>query len=80
MGRAFAAAIQGADAQTKLWGAPLATVAQRLKNPNITTASLTAVNGSTVSDVLLGGLFAAGRSCTQPNALTANQQAAVVQK
>lgn len=79
-GRAFAAAILAGDDQEGLWGSPLAEVVAGLDTPNVTEASLRAVNGSVVADTMLGGLFAAARSCTQPNALTGSSQAAVVAK
>lgn len=80
-GKAFTTAMDMADRQALLWsGLSLQEVAAQLDSPNITAASLAAINASVVADTLLGAMAAAGQSCSQPNTVTPGIQSAVVQK
>lgn len=79
-GDSFAAAILAADNQTALWGTSLQNAARQLNTTNVTAATLANISGATVSDMFLGALFVAGRTCGPPNALTSSLQSSVIAK
>ena len=69
-----------ADNRTAFSNASIAAAARATHVNGITAASLHYVNGTVVTDTILGGMLIAGRTCQQPDALTVSgSQASVIQ-